>query len=166
MLSLDCKNEQEVNRFSRQLAVCAKSIDQTLVVYLQGNLGAGKTTFARNFIQFFGFKKVKSPTYSLVESYENQEIIIHHFDCYRLSDPEELEYIGIREYSKDTCIQLIEWAEFGENVILPADLTIDICDKKKHRILTLTPHTLIGNSIFSLVQQLLLKPNIPIKLKQ
>jgi tRNA threonylcarbamoyladenosine biosynthesis protein TsaE len=56
-------------------------------------LGAGKTTIARNFIQTFGFKRVKSPTYSLVESYQNPTINIHHFDCYRLSDPEELEYI-------------------------------------------------------------------------
>ncbi|WP_425356614.1 tRNA (adenosine(37)-N6)-threonylcarbamoyltransferase complex ATPase subunit type 1 TsaE [thiotrophic endosymbiont of Bathymodiolus puteoserpentis (Logatchev)] len=137
----------EVAKFAQVLARNVKNLNNSIVIYLKGDLGAGKTTIARNFIQTFGFKRVKSPTYSLVESYQNQTINIHHFDCYRLSDPEELEYIGIREYSQGNSIQLIEWAELGKGMIAPADLIIHITGEDNSRTLTLTPQSNIGGKI-------------------
>ena len=140
-------SETEVQQFAQTLAHHARAIKTPLVIYLQGNLGAGKTTFARSFIQTFGFDKVKSPTYSLVESYQNRDINIHHFDCYRLSNPEELEYIGIREYLKGDYIQLIEWPDLGKGMIALADLTIHISGEDNSRDLTLTIQSNIGKKL-------------------
>ena len=108
-MDLVVNNLSETKALARNLAECCSSLQSTLVIYLIGELGVGKTALAQGFIQYFGFERVKSPTYSLVESYQNEVINIHHMDCYRLSDPEELEYIGIREYLLPGHLQLIEW---------------------------------------------------------
>ena len=140
-------SEVEVAKFAQTLAHNVRNINNSIVIYLEGDLGAGKTTIARSFIQTFGFKRIKSPTYSLVESYQNQTINIHHFDCYRLSGPEELEYIGIREYSQDNHIQLIEWAELGKGAISPADLTIKINGEDNRRTLTISAQSDTGKKL-------------------
>jgi len=151
ILNLAFTHEAETRDFAQKLAICAQSIDQAIVIYLEGDLGAGKTTFARGFIQHFGFDRVKSPTYSLVESYTNDTINIHHFDCYRLSDPEELEYIGIREYSAPGHIQLIEWANLAEGIISPADLVISITGEDNSRNLTLSANNDLGEQLLKCV---------------
>jgi len=148
-LNLTLNNEKATQQFSQQLAQCAQNINHAIVVYLEGDLGAGKTTLARGFIQSFGFDRVKSPTYSLVESYQNDIINIHHFDCYRLSDPEELEYIGIREYSDPGHIQLIEWAELGKGIIAPADLSINITGEDNTRKLSIHTHSEVGKQLLA-----------------
>lgn len=141
ILILNLKNQQATQEFSQRLAHYCPS---EIVIYLEGDLGAGKTTLARGFIQTFGFDKVKSPTYSLVESYQNSQARIHHFDCYRVSDPEELNYIGIREYQG---IQVIEWAKLGGKIIAPPDITITLSGFDKHRRLHLKTHSDIGNKL-------------------
>jgi tRNA threonylcarbamoyladenosine biosynthesis protein TsaE len=116
-------NEAQTLKFAAKLGkICVNY--QNVIIYLVGNLGAGKTTFARGFIGCFGFKKVKSPTYSIVESYITNNTKIHHFDLYRITDSEELEHIGVREYLNDIC--LIEWPEFGSGVIPNADITVNL----------------------------------------
>lgn len=140
-------SENETIAFSKHLAKCCKPIKSSIVIYLSGDLGAGKTTLARGFIQYFGFKKVKSPTYSLVESYQNQSINIHHFDCYRLSDPEELDYIGIRDYLDSNHVQLIEWAELGKGSIAKADLTITLEGNNEKRKLSINTHSPLGKQL-------------------
>jgi len=145
------KNEQETQQFSKKLAQCTDNIDQAIVIHLEGDLGAGKTTLARGFIQSFGFDRVKSPTYALVESYENNNISIHHFDCYRLSDPEELDYIGIRDYLGPNHIQLIEWPTLGKGAIAPADLSISLSGVDEQRDLSITAHTPIGEQLLQCV---------------
>lgn len=147
VLALILENEEQTKKFSQQLARCVQGINHAVVIYLEGDLGAGKTTLARGFIQTFGFDRVKSPTYSLVESYQNDIINIHHFDCYRLSDPEELEYIGIREYSDSGHIQLIEWAELGKGIIAPADLSIHIAGEDNIRKLSIYTHSEVGKQL-------------------
>jgi len=117
------------------------------VIYLIGDLGVGKTTLAQSFIQYFGFDRVKSPTYSLVESYQNEDINIHHFDCYRLSDPEELEYIGIREYLMPKHLQLIEWPELGKGAIAKADISISLSGDGDERKINIESLTKVGKFV-------------------
>ncbi len=146
-LSLTFNFEAQTLAFSQQLAQCCKDIDGAIVIYLTGDLGAGKTTLARGFIQYFGFERVKSPTYSLVESYQNEQINIHHFDCYRLSDPQELDYIGVRDYSGDKDIQLIEWPSLGLGAIAKADISLALSGYDEQRQLMITSHSKIGNQL-------------------
>lgn len=106
-------------------------------IFLQGDLGAGKTTLSRGFMRAFGYTgAVKSPTYTLVEPYEFELCNIYHFDLYRLADPEEVAYLGTDEYFADSNLCLIEWAEKGAKWLPAADLVIDIADKATGRRLT------------------------------
>ena len=146
-MELFIKNLNETITLSRKLANCCAQLKSSFVIYLIGELGVGKTALAQGFIQYFGFERVKSPTYSLVESYQNEVINIHHMDCYRLSDPEELEFIGIREYLLSGHLQLIEWPELGKGVIAKADISITLSGDGIQRKINIKPHTETGKQV-------------------
>jgi len=115
-------NEQEMLEFAAEIAA-SLSVGNT--VFLVGDLGAGKTTIVRGILKYFGHKgAVKSPTYTLVEPYQLSGKNIYHFDLYRLGDPEELEYMGGRDYFDSDAICLVEWPEKADGFLPEADVTL------------------------------------------
>ncbi len=145
-------DEQATIEIGAKLAHIIKQQSKGLIVYLYGDLGAGKTTLTRGFVRAMGHTgNVKSPTYTIVEPYNLANWKIYHFDLYRLADPEELEYMGIRDYFADNCCCFIEWPEKGAGLLVKADLNINIAYSGEQRQLTLTAITAWGNEIISLL---------------
>ncbi len=105
------------------------------VVFLHGDLGAGKTTLVRGLLRSLGFNgSTKSPTYTLVEPYQFDDFRVYHFDLYRLGDPEELEFIGIDDYvSEPGALLLFEWPERGEGWLPEPHITINLSYDNEHR---------------------------------
>lgn len=124
----------------------ASIIVPNFVISLNGNLGAGKTTFVREVIRAFGVQgNIKSPTFTLVEPYELPGRNIFHFDLYRFSDPEEWFDAGFDEYFTNDFIAFIEWAEKAEGLIPQLDWQINIkLDEKNERIFIIDALTKIG----------------------
>lgn len=133
MVQMQLDTEDSTVAAGQQLALAlqrAKTAGERvlpLVLYLHGGLGLGKTTLSRGFIQGLGHQgAVKSPTYALVEPYEFNSMRVFHFDLYRLQDPEELEFMGVRDYFAEDCVCLVEWPQRGFGLLPSADLSIEL----------------------------------------
>ncbi|HEY9131434.1 MAG TPA: tRNA (adenosine(37)-N6)-threonylcarbamoyltransferase complex ATPase subunit type 1 TsaE [Dyella sp.] len=121
---LSLPDEAATSALARRLAA---SLQDGLVIYLHGDLGAGKTSFARAFLQALGVgERVKSPTYSLMESYRLPARIAWHLDLYRIADPGELEWLGLDALADPSALVLVEWPERGEGALPAPDLRVDL----------------------------------------
>lgn len=128
----------------------ATVLDQA-IVYLQGDLGAGKTTLARGILRGLGYTgKVRSPTYTLVEPYAVRQGSVYHLDLYRLADPEELEWLGLRDMLSEQALLLVEWPERGEGVLPQADLVVQITPSGEGRSVDIVAGSQRGRHILSL----------------
>jgi len=119
-----------------------------LVAFLYGDLGAGKTTFARAFLRALGVgERVKSPTYSLVEGYDIGERQAFHLDLYRIADPGELEWLGLDSLAEPGSIVLVEWPERGAGALPPVDLALSFRHEAAGRAVRLEPKSSLGDRV-------------------
>ncbi len=115
-------NEQETEAFGAELW---RVLPEKCLIFLNGDLGAGKTTLVRGLLRAAGYPgTVKSPTYSLVEEYDLGDRRVFHFDLYRLKDPEELEWMGMNDYLAQKALCFVEWPQMGEGFLPPPDLSL------------------------------------------
>jgi tRNA threonylcarbamoyladenosine biosynthesis protein TsaE len=140
-------NETEMVEFGHRLA---GHLTYGMIITLNGDLGAGKTTLSRGLLQALGHKgPVKSPTYTLVEPYELPFGQVYHFDLYRVNDPQELEYIGFSDYLERSALSLIEWPERGGEYLQTVDLALDIEHLLAGRKLVLSWQTVKGETVLN-----------------
>ncbi len=147
--SIEVHGEEAMMKLGARMA---EQIRRTpgLLVFLHGDLGAGKTTLVRGLIRGLGHTgAVKSPTYTIVEPYDLPGIDVYHFDLYRLSDPEEIEFIGARDYLESGALCLVEWPEKGGGILPDPDLLIDIEHLDDSRRLHLTANSDSGRDLIT-----------------
>jgi len=127
--------------------------EAALGVHLKGELGAGKTTLARGLLRALGVKRaVRSPTFSLIEPYEFNQLRVFHLDLYRLSDAQELELIGGRDYLTHDALWLVEWPERGAGWLPPADLEVALRIHPSGRRISLRATSEAGESLATAVE--------------
>ena len=131
-------------------AAVARVLPVPCVLWLEGELGAGKTTFARGLLQALGHRgNVKSPTYTLVEPYTLADRTLYHLDLYRLADPEELEFLGVRELAAQDAVLLVEWPSRGAGFLPAADLVVRLAVSGTGRHAALEARTPRGTTLLA-----------------
>lgn len=149
MSKISVPTTEAMERMGKKLA---SLIDMNMKIYLTGPLGAGKTTLVRGFLRAMDYEGiVKSPTYTLVETYDSLKGKIYHFDLYRLHDPEELEFMGMRDYFQSDSVCLIEWPEKAQGWLPTADLHIFIEIDNQSRALSFEAHTERGKNVLQML---------------
>src|ERR1700712_4617622 len=144
------KTADDTEAFGARLAAGRPPGNALAILYLAGDLGAGKTTFARGFLHACGVTgPVKSPTYTLVEVYETPTVSVVHLDLYRLLDPEELEPLGLREFARPGYIWLLEWPERGTGRLPFPDLSVTLRGGTDGHEINLSGASALGESWLS-----------------
>lgn len=152
-LSVHLADEAAVAQWAQSLA---PQLGQGGIIHLHGELGAGKTTFARALLQALGVQgRIKSPTYSLIESYAVDALAIHHLDLYRIADPGELEWLGLDELLGDHSLILIEWPERGGSELPAPDLILQLAHAPAGRDLVARPLSAWGEAWLAATSPLL-----------
>lgn len=141
----DLPDEPALEAFAARMA---GNLRAPLVIYLQGPLGAGKTTFVRALLAALGYRgRVKSPTYGLLEHYDFEEFTVYHLDLYRVENEAELEYLGLRDLFGEDTVLLIEWPARGGEAIPAPDLFIRFSDSVTERSLTASALSAAGSGL-------------------
>lgn len=136
-------------------AALAQACQSGALIFLEGELGAGKTTLARGFLRALGWQgKVKSPTYTLMEDYDIDGYPVCHMDLYRLLDPEELEWLGIRDVLNQDTLCLVEWPDKGDGILPAPDLRVVIKYQGEAREVCLLASGVVGDAILSAMKVL------------
>lgn len=149
------KSEADTRSLAQQLSTALSNQTQPehscCVIYLHGDLGAGKTTFSRHLIQALGHEgSVKSPTYTLIEPYPLAWGAVYHLDLYRLSDPQELDFMGISDVFASARLCLIEWPSKGDGYLQQADMELHcklVDEYDEHREYEFIAHTQTGRNL-------------------
>ncbi|MDA9007898.1 tRNA (adenosine(37)-N6)-threonylcarbamoyltransferase complex ATPase subunit type 1 TsaE [Porticoccaceae bacterium] len=140
------EDEQKMQVFGEKIAQVIGQINAPLLILLNGDLGAGKTTLSRGILNGLGHRgSVKSPTYTLVEPYDLEIGKVFHFDLYRLVDPEELYDIGFNDYLTEAQLCMIEWPDKGGSLLPKADISLQINSNGTGRQVILTAQTSLGS---------------------
>jgi tRNA threonylcarbamoyladenosine biosynthesis protein TsaE len=156
-------HKQPLARLTRELAgetatralgaALAPGLRAGMVIFLHGELGAGKTTFARGVLGALGVTdRVKSPTYTLVEPYTVSSLYLYHFDFYRLKYPDEWVDAGLREHFNGDAICLVEWPEKAAGQLPTPDVTIEMAVTGNGRSITLSAETEAGRNCLMRLQ--------------
>ena len=146
-LTFDISDELMTTNLAAQFA---RLLSAPLVLGFSGDLGAGKTTFIRAMLQALGIRgAIKSPTYSLVESYVIRDMQIHHFDLYRIQEDTELEYIGFRDYFTTEAVCCIEWPERMRSDVDFIDIQVTMVQTDIGRELLMQAKNINGSHILS-----------------
>lgn len=147
----DVADEAAVQRLAAEFA---RAVEPPAVIYLRGDLGAGKTTFARAYIHALGYEGyVKSPSYGLLEIYRVGAVSVLHLDLYRIEDPEELEYLAIRDQFDERTVLLVEWPDRGAGFLPQPDLVLDFGEKDAMRFMACSACTPAGRALAAEVMQ-------------
>lgn len=147
MKTIFLKTAEDTENFAAMLAM---QLQAPATIFLEGELGAGKTTFAKGFLRGCGFKGlVKSPTYTLVETYSVNDGVVLHADLYRIHHSDELETMGFRDYFNTNTIALIEWASRAVHE-LPTPLLscqLTLADHGEGRLLSITAMNSVSDTL-------------------
>jgi tRNA threonylcarbamoyladenosine biosynthesis protein TsaE len=150
MVKIPLANEAATRALGARLA---RACPPGVVVYLCGALGAGKTTLVRGFLGGLGYQgAVRSPTYTLLETYPIGAALFAHLDLYRIADPEELEFLGLRDLAAQRASLLVEWPERGSGILPPADVVVNMEYVRSGRDAKLMAATLAGDRLVAVLR--------------
>ena len=145
MTELNAPNAADMDALGQALG---RSLQDGAVVYLHGQLGAGKTTLVRGVLKGLGFDgRVRSPTYTLVEGYEIGGHQLYHLDLYRICGPEEMEYLGARDLDDPSLWLFAEWPEHGEGRLPVPDLVLNFEMREPGRLIRAEPRSGRGEEL-------------------
>lgn len=149
-MKLFLAQENDTIQFARNFA---SLLDRPLVLSFKGEIGAGKTTFIRALLQALGVdSKIKSPSYSLIETYQLNPFTIHHIDLYRIADASELDYLGFRDLLAEPALLCIEWPERAGNFLPPIDMAFSMSLHLAGRMLEISALTPPGQILLSKIK--------------